>query len=80
MQQHGRQYFACKPPLTLGLGSKCQNSTLAEHGHVTYQIKGNHECSNMIVNILPTFLVSLKTKLAITHAIAIKLKENRMQF
>ena len=27
-----------------------------------------------------TFLVSLKTKLAITHTIAIKLKENRMQF
>ena len=26
------------------------------------------------------FLVSLKTKLAITHTIAIKLKENRMQF
>ena len=26
------------------------------------------------------FLVSLKTKLAITHTFAIKLKENRMQF
>ena len=26
------------------------------------------------------FLVSLKTKLAITHTIAIRLKENRMQF
>ena len=23
-------------------------------GHVAYQIKGNHECSQMIANILPT--------------------------
>ena len=28
-------------PLTLGLGSKGQNSTFLEHGHVAYQIKGN---------------------------------------
>ena len=35
------------PPLTLGLGSKGQNSTFSEHGHVAYQIKWNHECSNM---------------------------------
>ena len=28
------------PPVTLGLGSKGQNSTLTEHGHVAYQIKG----------------------------------------
>ena len=36
------KYFACRPPspLTLGLGSKSQNSTLSEHGHVAYQIKG----------------------------------------
>ena len=55
MQQHGRKYFACRgpPPLTLRLGSKGQNSTLSEHGHVAYQIKGNHECSDMVADILP---------------------------
>ena len=35
------------------IGSKGQNSTLSEHSHVAYQIKGNHECSNMVANILP---------------------------
>ena len=30
-----------------------QNSTFSEHGHVAYQIKWNHECSNMVANILP---------------------------
>ena len=34
--------------------SKGQNSTFSEHGHVAYQIKDNHECSNMAANILPT--------------------------
>ena len=29
-------------PLTLGLGSKGQNSFFSEHGHVAYQIKENH--------------------------------------
>ena len=55
MQQHGHTYFACRPPppLTMGLGSKGQNSTFSEHGHVAYQIKGNNECSNMVSNILP---------------------------
>ena len=24
----------------------CQNPTFSEHGHVAYQIKGNHECSS----------------------------------
>ena len=49
MQQHGSKYFACRPPLplTLRLGSKGQTSTLSEQGHVAYQIKGNHDCSNM---------------------------------
>ena len=32
-----------------------QNSTFSEHGCVAYQIKGNHRCSNMLANILPTF-------------------------
>ena len=34
-------------PLTLGFGSKGRNSTFSELGHVAYQIKENHECSNM---------------------------------
>ena len=34
------------------MGSKVQNSTFSEHGHVAYQIKENHECSNMVPNIL----------------------------
>ena len=29
-----------------------QKSTFSEHCHVAYQIKGNHECSNMETNIL----------------------------
>ena len=28
-----------------------RNSTFSEHGHVAYQIKGNHECSNLVANI-----------------------------
>ena len=39
-------------PLTLRMGSVGQNSPLSEHGHVAYQIKENHECSNMVPNIL----------------------------
>ena len=35
------------------MGSVGQNSTFSEHGHVAYQIKENHECSNMVANILP---------------------------
>ena len=36
------------------MGSAGQTSTFSEHGHVAYQIKQNHECSNMVANILPT--------------------------
>ena len=36
------------------MGSKCQNATFSEHGHVAYQIKENHRCSNMIANISPS--------------------------
>ena len=36
-----------------GLRGRDQNSTFSEHGHVAYQIKGNHGCSNMVANILP---------------------------
>ena len=31
------------PPQTLVMGSIGQNSTFSEHGHVAYQINGNHE-------------------------------------
>ena len=34
--------------------NKQNKTTLSEHGHVAYQIKENHECSNMVANILPT--------------------------
>ena len=34
------------------MGSVGQNLPLSEHGHVVYQIKENHECSNMVPNIL----------------------------
>ena len=39
MQQHGSKFFARRLPLSLGVGSKGQNSTFFEHGHVSYQIK-----------------------------------------
>ena len=57
--QHGSKYFAPRPPytfnppLTLGMGSIGQNSTFSERGHVAYEIKKNHECNNMLANILP---------------------------
>ena len=47
MQQHGSKYF-CRHTL----GAIGQNSTFSEHGHVAYQIKGNHKCSNLVANIL----------------------------
>ena len=41
------------PWVDLEVGSKGQNSTFSEHGHVAYQIDGNHKCSYMVVaNIL----------------------------
>ena len=39
------------PPLWVGV--KRSNSSFSEHGHVANQIKGNHECSNIVANILP---------------------------
>ena len=36
----------------LGVGSKRQNSTFSEHGHVAYQMKRNDECSNIQTHIL----------------------------
>ena len=48
MQQHSSKYFACRPPPppTLGVGSK---KFFSEHG----KIKWNHECRNVVANILP---------------------------
>ena len=40
MHQHGSKYV--------------NRSTFSEHGHVAYQIKGNHELSSMVANILHT--------------------------
>ena len=40
----------------------------------------NHYFGKFSEQTRTAFLASLKTKLAITHTIAIKLKENRMQF
>ena len=51
MQQLGSNVLPPPPP-TLGMGSVGQNTTSSEHGHVTYQIKENQECTNMGANIL----------------------------
>ena len=52
MEEHGSKYYARRPfPRTWG--SKGQKSTFSEHGHVAYEIKGNHKCNNIVVNILP---------------------------
>ena len=48
----GSKTCARPPEWTKVMGSKCQNSIFLEHGHVAYQIKGNHGCSNMVENIL----------------------------
>ena len=59
MQQRGSKYFARRPPPTptytptLSMGSVRKKSVFSVHGHVTYQIKENHKCSNMVANILP---------------------------
>ena len=41
------------------MGSVDQNLSFSEHGHVAYQIKDNHKCSNMLANILPADPYSL---------------------
>ena len=53
MQQHTSKYFASDtPPPTLGWGQKVKFNFLSEYGHVTYQIKRNDTCSNMVADIL----------------------------
>ena len=62
MQQHGSKYFARRTPLPpgpKGMGSKDQNSTFSERGYVSDQIKGNHECSNMVASIFLADKVNL---------------------
>ena len=39
MQQHGSNYFACRPPPPLDPGG--QISSFSEHGHVAYQYEGH---------------------------------------
>ena len=51
MQQHGSKCFASNLPFDPGYSGKRSKVTFLEHGHVAYQIKGNHECSNMVANI-----------------------------
>ena len=62
MQQHGSKYFAHKPhyPTDLGDGVSRSKFTFSEHDHVAYQLKENHECSNMVANILPTDPILIK--------------------
>ena len=36
-----------------GHSSRVCDISCSESGHVAYQIKGNHECSSMVANILP---------------------------
>ena len=52
MQQHVSKYLQADPPQTLGMESVGQNSICSDYGHVAYQIKRNHECSNMVANVL----------------------------
>ena len=52
--KHIKCDFRSKACLTPLVGSKGKNSTFSEHGHVAYQITGNHECSNMVAKSLPT--------------------------
>ena len=41
------------PPTALGDGFKRSKIKFSEDGHIAYQIQGNHECSNIVANILP---------------------------
>ena len=54
MQQRGSKYFARRPrpppsiPPSLWMGSVGKKSFFSVHGHVTYQIKENHKCCNIL--------------------------------
>ena len=53
MQQHGSKYFSLHPhPPDPAGGIKRSKFNYFRTCHVAYQIKWNHECSNMVANIL----------------------------
>ena len=57
MQQRGSKYLARRPPPPPLHpdpvdGVNRSKFTCSEHGHVTYQIKENQECTHMVANIL----------------------------
>ena len=56
MQQRGSKYLPADPPPPYTPdpvdGVNRSKFTCSEHSHVTYQIKENHECTNMVANIL----------------------------
>ena len=43
MHQHGKNILPIDPLPRPWVGSKGQISTFSEHGHITYQIKGNDQ-------------------------------------
>ena len=45
------KYFAQTPPQRPLGGVNRSKINFSYHGHVAYQIKWNHKCSNMVVNI-----------------------------
>ena len=60
MQQHGSNYFACRPsplrpplPTPPTLAVERSKFHFSEHCHVAYHIKGNHKCSNILAHVLP---------------------------
>ena len=58
MQQRGSKQFDADPPppptpRPCRWDQYVKNQFFSVHGHVTYQIKENHKCSNMVANILP---------------------------
>ena len=72
-------------PLDPGVGSKGQNLTFSEHGHVAYQIKGNGKSSNMQAHILSlhTSLTSgwgQRSKLFFLKVVMLHIKLIRMEY
>ena len=53
MQQNCSKYLLVDSP-DPGDGVSRSKFNFSEHGPVDYQIKKNHECSNIVANILPT--------------------------
>ena len=51
--KHIKRDFGSKIWEDLGGGIKMSKSNFLEHGHVAYQIKGNHGCSNMVEKFWP---------------------------